>query len=316
MRLPDLDLKKISSSLSGLKGVSKEGRSAQSFASGDMGPWAVPLCVVILALLASMLTTTLIAGLAVGRNIEAQKELAKIIANRSPGLFSARASSPGDGALKFDAFNVKAGAGQKAETDKALDSLKLVGTLPGIGAWIKSDSSVELVLKKQEIGGYVLELIDSGRVLLSKGGEFFPLYLNYIEPAAKQVTAPPAVTALGDKDAKTSSGITMAVLNGADGTITREMLDELLMNPYGEIAKVRLVPMEGGSGMTVLSMQGDSLLGQMGVQVGDTLTGINGVSIKDITNLSNAINSMLTGARLDFQILRDKKPGKLGYVVQ
>ena len=317
MRYPNLDLTKFTKSLAGLKSSVGSG-GKQSSAFGDSRFRAViVVSLLFFALLAAVLLSSFIAGVADEQSIRAQKELSRIIAKRPQGVFNSDFRRNSDGVLKFSAFNVKADVAKKAEPDKNLDSIKLVGTLPGVGAWVQSDGSVLLLLKKQELGGYVLELIDPGRILMSKDGEFFPLYLNYIEPPAKKEEPKPSDGAPGGTpDKKTSSGISMAAFNGADGTITREMLDELLMNPYGEIAKVRLVPMEGGSGMTVLSMQGDSLLGQMGIKTGDTLTGINGVPIKDITNLSNAINSMLSGARLDFQILRDKAPGKLGYVVQ
>ena len=317
MRRLNLDAIKFPKLFLGLKS-SVGGAAQQNSSFGDVRcRVAAVIGSVIFALLLALLLSLFVAGFADEHNIRAQKELSAIIANRPQGVFNSDFRKHSDGVLNFSAFNVRSDVGKKAEPDKNLDSVKLVGTLPGVGAWVQYDGSVQLLLKKQELSGYILELIDPGRILLSKNGEFFPLYLNYIEPPAKKEEPKPSGGAPGGTpDKKTSSGISMAAFNGADGTITREMLDELLMNPYGEIAKVRLVPMEGGSGMTVLSMQGDSLLGQMGIKTGDTLTGINGVPIKDITNLSNAINSMLSGARLDFQILRDKAPGKLGYVVQ
>lgn len=275
----------------------------------------------IVGLFLSLLVSFVLSGYVMGRAVATQRELAQVIAGRPASIFETRRTRPKDD-VNFSAFDVGADSGKEAEPDKRIDSFHLVGTLPNIGAWIETEGNASLVLKDQDFNGYSLALIDTGRVLLVKDGENFPLYLNYSNPAggAREGIAsrpvPPVESPPPPEKKPVESQISQAVLNGADGTITRELLDELLMNPYGEIAKVRLVPTEDGSGMTVASMQPDSLLGQLGVKQGDTLTGINGVTIKDVGNLSNAINSMLTGARLDFQVVRDKEPGKLGYVVK
>ena len=90
------------------------------------------------------------------------------------------------------------------------------------------------------------------------------------------------------------------------------------MNPYDELSKVRLIPQTSGDvqGMQVAAIQPDSLLGQLGVQEGDTIQSLNGVPIRNLSDVSNAVNSLLGGARMDVTVVREGKPVNLGYAVK
>ena len=64
------------------------------------------------------------------------------------------------------------------------------------------------------------------------------------------------------------------------------------------------------------AIQPDSLLGQLGVQEGDTIQSLNGVPIRNLSDVSNAVNSLLGGARMDVTVVREGKPVNLGYAVK
>ena len=273
------------------------------------------LCVfaVVLALLACLFLETVLAA----QTVRVQSELAALAGKRSPSIFTGGGNlSSRPAKVNFSAFAVEETNPDKAAKEpsaeaKPIDLFTLVGTIPPIGAWINVEGILSLVLRTQEFNGYVLEIVEAGRILFVRDGENYPLYLNY---AAKVAPAPKPQTTAQDTAEGGNPGVQVAEYNGQEGAITRELLQSLLSNPYDEIAKIRLVP--EGTGMMIRSMRPDSLLLQLGVKQGDVLTGINGIPITDVSNILNAINSMLTGSRLDFNVTREEAPGTLGYIVK
>lgn len=196
-----------------------------------------------------------------------------------------------------------------------LSSLTLVGTLPGIGAWIRAEGVSKLVLMNQAFRGFQLVRVDPDRVYLLKDEQVYKvfLYLSGSGPAAPSPS--PSVTVGG---APVAPGSFQAASEGKDGTLSRDLLDKLLMNPYDELAKVRLIPQTSGDvqGMRVESIQADSVLGQLGVGPGDTIQALNGVPIRNLSDVANAVNSLLGGSRMDVTVLRQGKPVNLGYAVK
>jgi type II secretory pathway component PulC len=265
-----------------------------------------------------------------------QNELAALTAKRQPSmLYSGGVERAKSRAVKFDSFNVPEKnlaetAAAKNEEDKEteaspkpIDSFKLVGTLPAVGAWVTVEKTTELILRRQEFNGYILESIEPQRVLFTRDGENFPLYMVYSSPPSKPVMVKPVQEAAAANQGEPSpppsaqtdqGGIMLAGFNGDEGTVTRELLNSLLMNPYAEIAKMRLIPTD--SGMRIAGLRSDALFAKLGVKRNDVITGINGIEIKDVSNFANVISSLLTGARLDFQVARDGEPGQLGYAVK
>lgn len=313
MQLQSPDFKNYQLFLNKLKNGRFLKSSAFSAANGHR--YLIPLALLGCSLILAFLVCSFLQGTLISRTAAVQIELAQIVGQRQASAFAPRQNQK-NGTFDFRAFDVAAQNPSEKTQEAAptpIDAFQLIGTLSNIGAWINVEKETTLVLRQQAFKGYVLELVDSGRVLFSKDGDNFPVYLNYSgETAAGNKPASTPTVVLDDR----ARQIVPAAFNGNDGTITRELLNDLLANPYAEIAKIRLVPDAGGQGMTIMSMNDTSLLRRLGLQQNDILTGINSVSINDMPNLVNAINSMLTGARLDFQVLRGGAPGKLGYVVR
>ena len=274
------------------------------------------LCLAVIAAAFSFLVCQSLETVLASQILRTQGELAALAGKRPPSIFSAGGNlSAKPAKVKFTAFavaEVNPDKASKTETDEAkpIDLFTLVGTIPPICAWINVEGKVSLVLRTQEFNGYMLEIIESGSVLFTRDGDNYPLYLAFASKAA----APKQQTTSGAAQKGDNSGIQIAEFNGKEGTITRELLQSLLSNPYDEIAKIRMVPDQGG--MQLRSMRPDSLMNQLGVKQGDVLTGINGIPITDVSNILNAVNSMLTGSRLDFNVMREGAPGTLGYIVK
>ncbi len=87
------------------------------------------------------------------------------------------------------------------------------------------------------------------------------------------------------------------------------------MDPYDEIAKMRMIPAEGG-GMQLARIDPDSVLGMVGVRKDDIIKAVNGVEISNLSDATNAVNSMMSGTRFDVKVERSGKPLELKYQVK
>jgi type II secretory pathway component PulC len=275
----------------------------------------------ILGLLSAYVFCSAVSGIIASRMIKEQLALAEIISRRDPSPFiSQEAAKNLNSEIKFAAFGVADAnpASEKKETVEAkpIDSFRLVGTLPRIGAWINVDNATPLVLREQEFNGYILEQIDRGSVIFTREGESFPLFLNL--SGANAATPPPAQPQNPQPPAQagppSNASISGAEFNGNEGTITRELLNDLIANPMQILSTVRLVP--DGAGMRIARVRSDNLLAQLGIKQGDLLTGINGIAINSGTDIMNVMKSLLQGNRFDLQMSRGQENGMLRYSVR
>jgi type II secretory pathway component PulC len=261
--------------------------------------------------------------------MEKQKELAFSTSQRQPSIFYSKGRNETKPKINFAAFGVPDSNPVKPEVAVTpeesvgdMKNFKLVGTLPSVGAWIANAERVALLLKGDDLEGYKLDEINPGSAVFTREGKKYPIYLVYLTQGEKRPnTAQQGV--LADSQIRTpkpqippasESGVVLAQANGDDGSISRELLNELLTNPLAEVGKMRLEPVDNG--MMVRGMRSDSLFGKLGIKPKDVITSVNGIDIDDVSNVSNVISSMLSGERLDFQVEREGEPVKLGYAVR
>jgi hypothetical protein len=269
---------------------------------------------------ADLLLQGRIESAALGKLEEILPALAKI----PPRSVFSDPAAPVDDFAALNPFRVT-GADPKGQTVSADPgaadpaALILVGTLPRIGAWIRDESGVSLVLRNQAFRGWRLAAVGRDQIILERERRRVPLFLclsgGTAPPAAAPATPSAAVSSL-------PPGVQAAGPGGKEGRLPRELLNKLLMNPYDELAKIRFIPVTpgsgdaGGAGMKVVSIAEDSLLSRLGVQEGDMVQSLNGVPIRNLADVSNAVNSLLGGTRMDVTVMRGDKPENLNYAVQ
>ena len=247
------------------------------------------------------------------RALEARLSLAAAIANRPPSFANAKLENGLGGLAELNPFG--ADTPQAASEDATaggypVSSLLLAGTLPRVGAWIRDDAGTHLVLRNQEIQGYKLEDISYGKVLLSKNGDSYPLYLVF--SGGSTVAPPPPSSEAGRKGGALDFSKIDPARDGKEGSVPRELVDKLIMNPYDEMGKMRMTPAEGG-GMRLERIAPDSVLGVGGVTQGDVIKAINGINISNMGDAANAMNSLMSGSRFDVTVDRGGKPLELKY---
>jgi type II secretion system protein C len=295
------------------------------------------VCAAVMGFTAAFISCALFKPFITAQTAALQEPLALAASKRQPSIFHTRSRPAGNrSADAFSPFGVPesdpdALAASEAETPEtapetgSIEELTLAGTIPNIGAWLEAKDGVKFVSKGESLEGYRLERVERDRAVLSRGGKNFPLFLVYWTPPEKRTRAaaaaagaytPPPQAPPPPRRAESAAeyGVKLAGPNGADGTVARETLNNLLMNPLDELKNMRLIPVDNG--MKIEGMNSRALFSKLGMQPDDVITNVNGIGINDVGNVANVISSMLSGTRFDFQIERGGQPLKLGYAVE
>ena len=103
---------------------------------------------------------------------------------------------------------------------------------------------------------------------------------------------------------------------GTPGAIDRDLVNQLLENPFEELRNIRLRPPEGGQGLRIEWINNNSIFAQLGVQENDVIQGINGIAFRNAADLTNAMSSLMGSDQFAVQVLRNGSPTLLHYEVR
>lgn len=198
-----------------------------------------------------------------------------------------------------------------------LEGVRLTGTIPGISVWIQEDKKPQtVVLKGHKLKGYDLTAVEEDRIILQKGPTTLTVLLRYsAEPANSAKKPAPAVSAPRAAPQQSLA----AARPGQQGSISRETVNQLLMDPLEEMKKFRLRPKFDGDtaqGIEVQWLDDKSILTSLGVKAGDVVQTVNGVPIRNMGDVVNVINSLMSGNTFDVQVVREGAPEMLNYNIK
>ena len=208
----------------------------------------------------------------------------------------------------------------------SLADVQVEGTVAGVGALVSTEEGPRWILQREEFRGYLVFRVQAGGVLLSRDGQetFLPLVFVGGSPGA-----PASLTVAGSPSSGSSAppallpafqGKVSSAAPGKEGVVAREVVNALLMNPFDELKLVRLIPKvddQGkAGGLEVAALEDKSILSTLGVRPGDVIKGINGITMNNMGDVANAINSLMGGSKFDVAIVRDGKPEQLSYAVK
>lgn len=273
------------------------------------------LVCLLIGLLSAAYICMIFESVLMGRAMSWRMRIASDISRRVPSFANAASDRKLAGIDETNPFDTV--IEDKTEGGAAsvpVSSLTLAGTLPGVGAWIRDDSGTQLILRGQKVKGYTLEAVAYGQVLLSANGDSYPLYLVLSGGSKEPAVSGSSSQVRGSKPPVDLSAIVPAKDN-KEGAIPSELVNHLVMNPYDEIAKMRMVPSKEG-GMEIQRIAPDSVLGLVGVVQGDVVKSLNGIEVTNLGDIANAVNSVVSGTRLDVTVLRSGKPVELKYQVK
>lgn len=199
----------------------------------------------------------------------------------------------------------------------SVDGIKVVGSLPGVAAWLSEQDKVSLVLMNQTYGGFALKEISPYSVILNKENVNYEVYISYRDQgktASSQTRPKPA-----PKPVVSGGSKVQAATDRSEGVVARELVDSLLMNPFEELKRIRLIPkfVDGTPvGIEVANIMDGSVLKELGVEKGDVVKSVNGVVIRNMGDVANAINSLMGGSRFEVSVGRGDQDVMLNYVVK
>ena len=195
----------------------------------------------------------------------------------------------------------------------SLATAVLRGTLPRAGAWLEDKGKLRLVLVDTSFDVYTLKWVTYREAVFVKGEERVVKQLIYGEPGLPSAAAAPASDAA---PVNVPVGSVVAAKPGEqEGQVPSGLVNDLVQNPFDELKKIRLRPMDGEAGLEIQWIQEDSILSQLGVRKGDVIKSVNGIPFTNMGDIANSINSLMNSERFDVEVTRDGKPTALRYVV-
>jgi type II secretory pathway component PulC len=191
-------------------------------------------------------------------------------------------------------------------------------TMPDLGVLLEDRGKQYMVLLETSFDIYTLEKVNYRQAVFRKGEERVVkdlLYSVASAAGAQQASSAPPLTP--NKDA----GIAQQVIaanpsKGVRGEISRELINQLMANPFDELKKVRLRPASNEQGLQIQWIDKGSILAQLGVQKDDVIRSINGIPFRNMTDITNSINSLMNSDRFDVEVARSGSPTSMQYAVR
>jgi general secretion pathway protein C len=198
--------------------------------------------------------------------------------------------------------------------------LKLLGTMVGANPSNTFASVYEGTTRRTRsvwMGGDILGaqvvVIERTRVLLMNSGR-----LEYVSATATDALPPPveprAATAPAATDPKPS--VDVRQLGPRSYEVSRKDLDVALANPSELLMQARVIPaMRNGEpqGFKLFSIRQGSLYGRIGLQNGDILQRINGLSIASAERGLEAFQKLRESSHIELEVERNGQPMRLTY---
>ena len=266
----------------------------------------------LIALIACMAAENLI----ISQATAAKSAFAQRVKNRAPYFTAIKRSGGTRELVSANPFGTDEPEEEKSTGDLSLSDMTLRGTIPGVAAWISKGGTTSFLLLGQEAGGYRLKKITYSEVVLEAGKKQATLYMRLSGSSASgsshsSKSTMPSVL----KKAGINKEDIIPAKDGQDGSVPSELVDKLLMDPYDEMAKMRMIPAQSG-GIQIARIEEDSVLGLVGVEQGDIVKSLNNIEISNLGDAANAVNSIMSGTRLDVTVIRNGKPVQLNYQVR
>lgn len=199
-----------------------------------------------------------------------------------------------------------------------LEGIRLAGTIPGNAIWVEEEGTQRVILQGEKLKGYDLLSVEDDRVILSRGPATVTVYLRYAGQNVAAAPPPPPPAPPRPAPAAPLPGVTAAG-PGQKGSIPRETVNKLLLDPLDEMKKFRLRPKFDGEkalGVEVQWMDNASFLNALGVEKGDVIQTVNGLQIQNMGDVVNVINSLMGGSNFDVKVLRQGQAMDLNYNIK
>ena len=196
----------------------------------------------------------------------------------------------------------------------SLAAAVLRGTMPDVGVLLEDQGNQYVVLINESFDVYTLEEVNYHEAVFAKDDERVIKDLLYSKETSSSRSS--AAIAPDGRSEFWQQVVPADPAQGAPGEINRDVINQLLENPFDELRKVRLRPAADGQGLQIHWINKDSILAQLGVQKEDVIQSINGIAFRNMMDITNSMNSLMNNDRFDVVVMRNGAPTSLQYVVR
>ncbi|MDR2528278.1 MAG: hypothetical protein LBD04_04570 [Synergistaceae bacterium] len=198
----------------------------------------------------------------------------------------------------------------------SLAAATLRWTMPDAGVMLEDQGKHHVVLTGGSFDLYTLEEVDYHQAVFRKDGERVIKELSYRKTGPALSSPAPVPPGMAMPARQGSQLVAVDPSKGGTGVINREVVNQLLENPFDELKKVRIRPARNGQGLMVQRIDADSVLAQLGVQRGDVIHSINGIVFHNMTDVTNSVNSLMNSDNFEVDVTRGGSPFSLRYAVR
>jgi len=196
----------------------------------------------------------------------------------------------------------------------SLASAVLKGTSPGYVAWMEDQGKLRLIMIGDSFDVYTLEEVTYLNATFVKDDDRVVKEIIYGRDnslvASKPVRSLPEVKAAAGQVVPSDPTI------GTTGAINRDMVNDLLENPFEELRKVRIRPADAEQGLQVEWITKDSILSKLGVKENDVVQAVNGIVFRNAMDISNSLSSLMGSDQFVVELVRNGVPTTLQYEVR
>jgi general secretion pathway protein C len=195
-------------------------------------------------------------------------------------------------------------------------ALKLLGTLVSAHPAASLASVYEGTSRRAvsvwtgaELQGAQVVAIERTRVLLMNAGR-----LEFVSRNSEPGAPPPTPS-----NPSATSGVSVRQVGPGSYEVSRQQLDAVLANPNELLMQARVIPSLGNGaakGFKLFSIRPDSLYARIGLQNGDVLQRINGLSLNDVQDGLQAFHRLRESSRIELEVERNGQSMRMNYSLQ
>ncbi len=237
----------------------------------------------------------------------------------SDNMFKAVVSPNKESKPKVDVVSKQKEKKVNVKEATSLEDISVLGLVEGAQnmAILNVKGKIVFAIQGDSVGGYEIKSINRDYIeLVGKNKTVYRLMLDFGE--YKSETSAIASSLRNRRLVKKSSN-EKVLKAGKQRVVSRSLINRLLANPYELLSKVRLIPyMKDGNpvGFRVIHLKKDNVLAELGVKNNDIVVSVNDIPIRNVGDVTNAIQSLMNSSTVSVEVLRKGKKIKLEYLVR
>ena len=189
-------------------------------------------------------------------------------------------------------------------------------TIPGYGIFLEDKGKQDWLLVGSSFDVYTLEKVTYWQAFFRKDDQLVAKDLVYSSTGVASAPRTSPGTGPDPSPAGPVVGQVQPPVGSEPGVVPRDIINRLMENPFDELKNIRLRPKDDLGLQVQWINKKDSILSQLGVEKGDVIQTVNGITFKNMNDITNSVNSLMNSDHFDVIVVRNGQPTSLQYVVR